>query len=266
MSISGVTATGGQPIPPPAYKKEEYTVTGAILKFFDEKAKDVAKALSYSSFWVGEALPNSSPGLKAFGSTMGEFKNFMSATEVPKKTLEFWESCVGLWTSLTNANGPWEKVNAAGLEVFKKSTAFTNAFVDSIDFSSRFIAMNSEVMKWLKGINFAATASSALNGIREQVNNINKAGDNTSKTMLYMINGARDISYAVLGLIGLGCTLTATPIVPWMMVACLTSGITWTTSSFFYEKLYDPEGKGKNLNPEIVIQNNLERARRAAVT
>lgn len=266
MPTGGTTATGSQPIPPPAYKKEEYTVTSAILKFFDEKAKDVAKALGYTSFWVGQAVPNSPPELRAFGSTMGEFKNFVSATEVPKKSLELWESFVGLWKSLTTANGPWEKVNAAGLEVFKKSTAFTNAFVDSIDFSSRFVAINSEVMKWLKGLSFAATASSALNGVREQVNNISNAGNNTSKTTLYMINGARDVSYAVLGLMGLGCTLTATPIVPWMMVACLTSGITWTTSSYFYEKLYDPEGKGKNLNPEIVIQNNMQRARTAATT
>lgn len=263
MSITGITPTGGQPIPPPAYRREEYTVKDVVLKFFEEKAKDVAKAFGYTSFWVGHALPNSPQELRAFGATMGEFKNFVSATEVPKKALELWESLSGLWSVRACDS---DIVYKARLNVFKKATGFTNAFVDSIDFSSRFVAINSEVMKWFKGISFAATASSALNGIREQVNNVSIAGNNTSKTTFHMINGARDVSYFVLGVIGLGGIVTGTVIAPWMMVACLTSGITWTTTSFFYEKLYDPLGEGKNLNPEAVIFNNMERARRAAIT
>jgi hypothetical protein len=36
-------------------------------------------------------------------------------------------------------------------------------------------------------------------------------------------------------------------------------GLTLTISGYFYEKLHDPEGKGKNLNPENVIENHLAR-------
>ncbi len=263
-----ISSTAATTIQPPVYKAEEYTTAGIILKFLEEKVKDFAKGIGYLGFWVGQAIPDAPPQVRSFSTLMGNFKNFVSATEVPKKTSELWDALTGkegLWTNLTNkvtsqADSTWGKVGTAAGEVFKKSTSLTNSVVDGIDLSSTFIAIDAQVMTWLKGFNFAATLGGAGYGAIEQVQKFSATDkDEVHKQRLYMINLARDVSYAVLGAMGLFFVLTATPIVPWMIVACLTSGLACTLGGYFYEKVYDPEGKGKNLDPDVVIKNNIAR-------
>ncbi len=262
MSVSSTTSSASTALQPPVYKPEEYSVAGVVLKFFEEKAKDISKVFSYTTFWLGQAIPNLPAEARSFSATMGDFKNFISATEVPKKIMEARDAVNRFWTDLTTSGGPWSKVAEAGREVFKKATSLTNSVVDSVDFSSRFLPIDQNVMSWLKGLNFAATLGGAGNGAIEQIQNFCKTTDaDAQKRTLYMINLARDVSYVAVGVIGVASFVTGAAIVPWMIVAALTSGLGFTIGGYFYEKLYDPEGKGKNLNPEIVLQNNAARRR-----
>jgi hypothetical protein len=266
-AITSGSSASTSTIQPPHYKPEEYTVAGVVLKFFEEKAKDIAKGLGYMAFWTGQAMPDAPHEVKSFSYMMGDFKNFISATEIPKKVAELSEKVKEMWEvlkthckDLTCTSGPWHEVGKAGREVFKKTTALINSTVDGIDFSSRFIPIDHSVMTWLKGFNFAATFGGAGVGAAEQVQKLTEAKEHeTAKKTLFMINLARDVTYAALGALGLFWIVTATAFVPWVLVALLTAGLSFTIGGYFYEKLYDPEGKGKNLNPEVVIENNLER-------
>ncbi|MBS0603756.1 MAG: hypothetical protein JSS60_01825 [Verrucomicrobia bacterium] len=241
---------------PRVRQPEEYTVAGVVLKFFEEKAKDVAKALGYTAFWVGEATPGLPPQVKTFSSTMGDFKNFVSATEVPKKTVEAFDHLKKTWVALTDSTGTWTKVGHASREAFEKVASLTNSIVDGIDFSQRFISYDQTAMTWLKGLNFAATLGGAGSGAIKQVEKIAQAEQHeTIKIGYHWINLARDVSYVVLGVLGLVMVAGLAPIAPWMFVACLTSGLSFTIGSYFYEKLYDPESKGANLDPKAVIAN-----------
>jgi hypothetical protein len=115
----------------PVYRREEYTVSGAVLKFLEERVKDVAKVFSYSVAWAGHALPDLDVQVRTFGSRMADFKNFISITEAPKKAIELWEGFKGFWSDLTKKSGPWVKTASAAREVFKRSAAFANSVVDS---------------------------------------------------------------------------------------------------------------------------------------
>ena len=248
MATSAITA-----IPPPVYRNEQYTVADAILKFLAEKTKDVAKILSYTGFWAGQAVPGLPPEVKSFSATMGEFKNFVSATEVPQKTVAVFAAYSAMFASMT-----WKAVG----EAFSKTAEWTNAFVDGIDFSSRFVAIDTAVMTWLKGISFGATLGNSTKGAWENIQKMGAtAAAESKKVAFYGISFLRDLSYAAVGAKGLFCIVTVTPMVPWVMVGLLTAGLTFTIGSYFMEKLYDPDNKGKNLNPDIVIANNLARRR-----
>jgi hypothetical protein len=264
-SATSATTTTSTTLIPPVPKPAEYTTADLVLTFFKEKFKDLAKTGSYIAFWATQAMPDLPKNVTQFNTTLRDFKNFVSMTELPQKVYE-------LGTSIQKAAAATaEKVGSASREVFKNSMSLINTVGDSIDFVHVFVPISKEVMRWVSGINFAATIGFAGNGVIEQVQHIQgtKAED-SKKKIFHMINIARDVSYLVLGIIGLGFILTATPMIPWMIVACLTSGLALSIGSYFYEKIYDPENKGKNLNPAIVIENqvnqrNYERARSAAI-
>jgi hypothetical protein len=255
MATSAVTTAA---IPRPIYQNEHYTVADAILKFLAEKTKDVAKVLGYATFWWGQAQPGLPPEVKSFSVTMGEFKNFVSMTEVPQKTVAAIAAISALW-----ANKTWKALGDA----FSKSAEWTNAFVDGIDFGSRFVAIDTAVMTWLKGISFGATFGNSTKGAWENLQKMGRtAAAETTKTAFFTISFLRDMSYATLGAKGLFCIITATPMVPWIMVGLLTAGLTFTILGYFMERLYDPDNKSKNLNPDIVIANNLVRRRYEQLT
>src|ERR1700722_3660162 len=243
---AAVIASASTPRTPPVPKEEKHTISSLALTFFKEKAKDVAKIGSYSAFWVTEAIPNLPPQVTKFNHTLRDFKNFVSATEIPEKGCNVIQAVKELISSTTDEAGQ------AARKVFKETMSFINATADGIDFAHVFVPIRKDVMRWISGVNFAATIGGSANGAIEQVENIKKMPTiDTKKTTLYLLNLARDISYLVLGIIGLTFVVTATPFIPWMIVACLTSGLTFTLGGYFYERLVDPEHKGKNLNPAI---------------
>jgi hypothetical protein len=260
ITTSSNAFTSTTTVSSPVYKPEEYTVAGAVLKFFEEKTKDVAKALGYIAFWTGQAIPDAPHEVRSFSSMMGDFKNFVGATEVPKKMTEAIGACKEFWVDLTNTSSSCEKIGRAARQVFKKCTSLTNSVADGIDFSLRFISIDSSIMTWIKGLNSLATIGGAGNAALEQMENLAKTQRHEiAKQTLYCINLARDVSYVALGALGLFSLVGVIPVIPWACVALLTVGLTLTIGGYFYEKLHDPEGKGKNLNPEIVIENHLAR-------
>lgn len=272
-AVSSTTATATTtPVQPVRFKPEEYTVTDVVLAFFKEKAKDIAKAGSYIAFWTTEAIPDLPKNVTKFNTTLRDFKNFIGATEVPVKLYDLSRSVVALGQSVTGmftgaAEATLGKVGIAFRKAFKDTTSAIMSVGDTIEFSRLFIPINKEVMRWVSGINFAALIGFAGTGVIEQME---KFADNTScdqkKMINNMINIARDASYLALGVIGFSCFVMGTPIIPWTIVACLTSGLTFSIGSFFYEKLVDPEQKGKNLNPIAVVENVVEQRKRAAIS
>ena len=155
------------------------------------------------------------------------------------------------------ADATWTKVADAGRKTFKDTTGLVNACCDGIDYGTKYIPIDKGAMTWIKGVNFASTLAGSGVAAGEQIYNIATTAQDPEgkKLTLYLINLARDVSYVALGAIGLFFVVTATPIVPWMILACLTSGLALTIGGFFYERLVDPENKGKNLNPAAVVEN-----------
>ncbi len=261
----GSSTTASSALRPFVPKQEVYTWRDAVLTFFKEKAKDIAKTGSYLSFWAMRAVPSLPPSVTKYGSTLRDFKNFISVTEVPEK-LHTWSHSVNdlLFKKSTISSRSWGDVGTAARQVFKNSMSLINSAADTIDFTHLFVPLSQETLKRVSGINYAATLGFAGNSTIDQAQQIHKmkiqditkmTEVDTKKFVFHMINIARDVSYLVLGVIGLGFIITATPIVPWMIIACTTSGLTWTIGGYFYEKMVDPENKGKNLNPNIVIEN-----------
>jgi hypothetical protein len=253
IPINGATPDG-----PPTPKPAEYSsIKDLALTFFKEKAKDIAKTGSYLAFWATKAIPDLPQGVTKFNYMLRDFKNFMSATELPQKFHELGQALSGFVKTLAGraTDGTWDEVGKKAREVFKKTTSLINASGDSLEFTNIFVPLGKEVMRWVSGINFAATIGFAGNATVEQIESLSKENIGDKKTTFYLINLARDVSYLVLGIIGFTFVVTATPFVPWVIVACLTSGLAFSIGSYFYERIVDPENKGKNLKPETVVEN-----------
>lgn len=244
----------------------EYTATSLILTFFKDKGKDIAKIFAYSSFWYNQSLPENNPAVQNFSFFMGDVKNVYSTIEIPEKASELWESLLGLWTVLTQwvdgvADLTWQATSKAAIKILKNGSGLATNLCDGLDISSKLVTIDKGMMTWIKGINFSCVLIGTTIDGAEQASNLvgmyQQDNWSNAKAALYMINIARNASYFVLGYIGLTCIATGTPIVAWQMVACLTSGLLWTIGGYFYERIADPEGKGKNLNPAVIAQNAL---------
>jgi hypothetical protein len=250
-ALSTTAVTTAPPVIP-----AEYSITDLVLAFFKEKVKEIAKAGSYLAFWTTEAIPDLPQNVTKFNFLLRDFKNFISTTEIPEKLHTLSGSVTTLLTDLSSAT--MEKVGTAARKVFKDTMSLINSTGDGIDFASLFIPISKEALRWVTGINLAATLGFAGNGAVEQIQNISGMTKiDTKRTAFYLINLARDTSYVALAVIGLGFVLTGTAMVPWMIVTCLTSGLTFSIGSYFYERLVDPENNGKNLNPAIVVKNHV---------
>jgi len=252
--ITGVSTAGT--LPPFVPKPDKYSIPDLVLTFFKEKVKDLAKTGSYLAFWATQAIPDLPTSVTKFNFLLKDFKNFVSVTEVPEKLCTLGGSVSTLVTNLPSAT--MEKVGTAARKVFKDTMSMINSTADTIDFASLFVPVCKETLRWVSAINCAATAGFAGNGVVEQIQNINGMGKvDPKRTTFYLINLARDVSYLAVGIIGLASVLSIAPIAPWMIVSCLTSGLSFSIGSYFYERIVDPENKGKNLNPAIVIENQI---------
>jgi hypothetical protein len=263
MTINSTGPTPFNPITtvqPPVYKREEYALTEIVLKFFDERLKEFVKVLGYSTYWIRELFPNLPPEVKSFGTMMSNIKNFISVTEIPKKTNEALEALSGFCVDLTKSEAG-KKVSQAALQAIKKLASLTSAGTDTFDFATNFIPQpNAAVASAVKVASVAATLCGASISAGEQVEKMaNTKANERTKNTFNMMNLARDVSYVAFGILAsltMGGLITVAPSVP---VVFLTAGLALSISSYFYEKIYDPEGKGKNLNPDTVIKNNLDR-------
>jgi hypothetical protein len=269
VPVAGVTPVVNQ-LPTP--KNEKYSLVDIVFSFLKEKPKDIIKALGYGTFWAGQAMPGLPSEVQTFSLQMGEVKNLLSAIEIPDRARELSNNLKELLTIVSRkvsgeAALTWGKVTEVAAKTFKAGASLANNACDGIDFSSKYIPFGKEFMHSVKTLNYGATFGGALVGAGEQVYNLNSMTEiNPTKTGLYLINLARDVSYLVLGGMGLFFIATATPIATVPILACATSGLIWTITGFFYERMLDPENKGKNLNPAIVVQNVVAgRATAAAV-
>lgn len=254
--------------PPPRLK---YTIVELVLTYLRERVKDVIKGLGYIAFWVNKAVSHLPESVNRFSLVTGDIKNIISALEAPEKAHKFWNKLKSLVTvvkdrstgkinSKTRQPTNWYDVGDVAREAFKEGTGLINNVADGIDFSTRYIHINRDALRCVKGVSFAATLGGSAVTAAEQ---IQKIRDNhtvvpekqKSNLTLALINLASAVSYLVLGIIGLYFVLTATPIVVWMLLACLTAGLAFSMTGFFYERIVDPEGKGKNLNPNLVVEN-----------
>ena len=114
--------------PPPPRKPEKYTIPDLVLTALKEKPKDVAKIGSYTAFWLTEAIPGLPREVTKFNHTLRDFKNLVSATEVPEKV----HNLAGAVKKFVNSTA--DKVAEAARNVFKETMSFINAIGDTIDF------------------------------------------------------------------------------------------------------------------------------------
>lgn len=220
-----------------------------FFDFFNEKKKDLTKLIGYTSFWIGEAIGKSHPQHELTGRVSGfcgDAKNLMSTMEIPEK--------------VSNVRKAFDQfVAEPGIEtgrklVLKEFTGLVNPVCDAIDISSKFVPVAAETMKQVKAANFTATLIGSTNGAVEQVQKMQATDVTTEKTVLYMINLARDVSYVALAVIGLSSMFLGFAAAPWMFLACLTSGLVFGIGGYFYERIVNPEGKHPDMNK---VRDNL---------
>lgn len=237
------------------FKREEYSIVELVFSFFKEKIKDVVKLLGYSTFWAGQAVPNLPSSVQSFSFAMSDVKNLLGAIEIPEKANALQKSVSGLWTSVTDG-ASWTQVANAGRKAIKDTTGFVNSCCDGIDFSTKYITIDKSALTGIKTVSFGSTLVGASIAAGEQLYNLGTEPDpEGTKWPLYLMNLARDVSYVALGIIGLASIITATPLVAWQILACLTSGLLFSIGGFFYNGIVDPEKQGKSLNPEALVHN-----------
>lgn len=278
-----VPSTAATTIAPPVLKDSRYTTADFVLEFIRTKSKDVIKALGYSTFWATFAMPDIHPAVNKFSLQMNHFKNMLSAMEVPDKLIKLHGSAGALLSNATQyCSGAvavtGAKVMEAGKQVFKDASSALNSITDGVDFGNHFVHINSEVFRWLKGVNFTGTLISSGMGVAENGQKLVGEGTKDAASFdwklvgYHMLNVARDLSYVAVGAIGLTFVVLGTATTPWMIILPLSIGLTSTITAQFVEKIYDPEKKGiKNQIPSVVVENavaqrNYLRAGGAALT
>lgn len=231
-------------------ESERYSTVDIALSLIREKTRDVLKALNYSIVWAGKVVPDLHPNVKSFGLCLGETKNLLGAVEVPEKAYRFLQTLSNVPFNLDRG----VSIGIVARVVLKSAASLTTSVCEGIEFSTKYIKYDEGTLRWVKGISFVATLTGSSIGSYEELADLMKVEGVKNKTF-HMINLARDASYAVLGALGLRSTITKTPLEPWMILACLTSGLTFSIGGYFYERIFDPEKEGKNLNPGTVFRN-----------
>jgi hypothetical protein len=254
-------------LPQLAPKDLHYSATDIALIFLKERVKDVVKILRYTAYWSNQLIPGLPSNVVKFGSTMGDLKNFLSATEIPERAVSVLKAASVMGEQFKkkvtgHSSITWQKVGESASKVLKESSILTNNISDTLDFSTRFIAIDKTFLSHFQTFNFgSAIVGNGIEAI-ERIQNINTVPRiDTRRKMLHFISLARAVSYVAFGALGLFFTFSGIAAIPWVLVACVTSGLLFTIGGYFYEKIYDPEEKGKNLKPSAVIENMLRQRR-----
>ena len=240
----------------------QYSTSDKVLAMFKEKTKDVIKGMGYLAFWANEAVPNLPSSVSEFGSFTSKIKNVISVTELPEKVSNVMGSMQNVAKSLKGKiNGEpkatWGAVGGVARKAFFEDlTGVISTTNDTLDLARSFkvISMSDSTKQLLGGIGLGATVIGSGNDIVKNVEKLCTEKDpHQTKVPLFLMKIASSVSYLALGVIGLYGIFAAAAIAPWIFVACLTSALTFTLASFFWEKTYDPEGKGLNLQPAPIL-------------
>ncbi|MBS0620292.1 MAG: hypothetical protein JSS61_02405 [Verrucomicrobia bacterium] len=230
----------------PAYVNTERTVRETIIKFFKEKTTAVIKAVGYAAGWCTVAKPDMPQAVHNLSGAMSKVKNAISITELPERANKFYKSGRKFIQKPS-----WQ----AGRSLVQNGALLVNATTDGVDFAKDYVPVDKHSFTVLKGVNFGASAVGCGLSAYEQVKAIREMPEvNVVKTSQRLLNLARDVSYVALGVIGLLCIITGTAFIPWVMLACLTSGLFFTVGGYFHEKLVvnrvDPAKVAINLRRE----------------
>lgn len=227
------------PPTPPIARNTEKDFSDVFFGFFKEKVKDIAKGVGYATFWTVKALPSLPHHFGEFGNLMRDVKNFFSITEIPGKLLKVDESARKFFK---------EPSIPTGRTAVRENLALANSVLDSVELlgTRHILPIGKEALKCFGAANHGVTLVGSGIGAYENIEKIDQAGPNDEgKVGLYLINLARDVSYVVLGAFGLFCFFAgfaAAPFYPVVMVACLTSALTFSVGGYFYERIVDPCG------------------------
>lgn len=233
----------------------QYSIPERVISLFDEKAKDVIRALGYTARWAVEAFPNLPSSVSTFGTFANDAKNLLNAVALPGQVYRVKNMVA---THITEDKSTWSTgrvVESLG-NIFKEACLGVNWAYDSLDLSQKFINLSDVFKNWtsvvetVKGVNSAATALGSAVDIGLQSKRMTEDGVQPVEMGYRMIRTATSVSYFAVGAIGLAA-FAGFVMAPWVMLACLTAGLTGQISAFFYEKINDPESKGKNLKPDL---------------
>lgn len=255
-------------VPPRPPINEKYSAVDIFFALFKQQPETIVKGLGYGTYWLGKVCTVPS-GISNFSLETVHFKNFLSAIKIPERSRELWKSFNGLWADWSNrasvaTEETRKKIVKSTFKIIQKASNLTSSVCDAVDFSTKYVpSMDKGFLHGVKTASYTATFVGSGVSAGEQIVNITTQQDpEGKKAAFYLLNLARDVSYVALGAIGLYGIITVTPIAPAIILACLTSGLSFGIGSFFYEKIKDPENKGTNLIPDAVVENVVQRRRR----
>jgi len=243
----------------------QYAKAELAFLYVKDNTKQTIRWGSYFAFWTERFLQTFSPATQAefklpnpqaigrFGGEMARFKNVLSALEVPEKASNVYEDLQKLKKVSFDPKAKWGDVGNATLKMVMNTGNLISCSCDGVEFFGAPGLMNltKETAFKFKVLSLSATfvgsGASAFDNTRKIWKEWRADNLWSVETGYHLINLAGNASYVALGMLGL--FITGLPMVPWQAVACLTSGVFFNTCSYFYDRLYDPEHKGRNLHP-----------------
>lgn len=238
------------------FRYQEKDPSDIFFSFFKEQVNDIAKGVSYATFWIVKALAPVPYQYKEFGNLMRDVKSFISITEIPDK----------LNKVITSAKEFFENPSTpTGLTAVKDNMGLANSLLDSIELvgARKIVRLGKGPLEGVVALNHGATLVGSGISAYENVDKIDQAAPtDIQKVGLWLINLARDVSYVAMGAFGLFCFFAGFAATPVVMIACLTSALTFSIGGYFYDRIVNPEENPNYFDPKKLlasIRNRNER-------